>query len=118
MFNFKTFLLSGAILISPVYSFSQSPKKLCDAAEKFEKQKNFEGAIENYSKAIELDPKMDRAYVSRAVCYENLNKKEEAIEDYKKAIAFTPKDKALYYNAGRLLADLSRNKEADEMLRL
>jgi tetratricopeptide (TPR) repeat protein len=97
--------------------FAQSPKKYCDAAEKFEKSQNYEGAIENYSKAIELDPKYDKAYVARAACFEKVNKKAEAVADYKNAIAFLPKEKELYYNAGRLLADLGNDKEADEMLR-
>jgi tetratricopeptide (TPR) repeat protein len=114
---FKNLLLAGIIISTPAIILAQSPKKYCDAAEKFEKAKNFEGAIENYSKAIEMDPKFEKAYIARAACYEKINFKSEAIEDYKKALVFNPKDKELYYNAGRLLSDLEKNKEADEMLR-
>ena len=116
MFQSRNLFLAG-ILSVPMIFFAQSPKKYCDAAEKFEKSQNYEGAIENYSKAIELDPKYDKAYVARAACFEKLNKKAEAVLDYKNAIAFLPKEKELYYNAGRLLADLGNDKEADEMLR-
>jgi tetratricopeptide (TPR) repeat protein len=88
-----------------------------DAAGKFEKAKNYEGAIENYSKAIEVDPKFEKAYVARALSYEKIGFKMEAIEDYKKALAFNPKEKTYYYNAGRLMTDLAKYSEADEMLR-
>ena len=113
----KHTLLGGLIL---VFSFSveaQSPKKYCDAAEKFEKALNYEGAIENYSKALEMDPKMEKAFVARAACFEKVNKKTDAIEDYKRALVFSPKEKEYYYNAGRLLASVSRYQEADEMLK-
>lgn len=114
---FKNLLFVGMLSLVPTVILAQTPKKYCDAAEKFEKAKNYEGAIENYSKAIELDPKLEKAYISRAACYEKINFKPEAIEDYKKALAFNPKEKEYFYNAGRLLADLGKNTEADEMLR-
>jgi tetratricopeptide (TPR) repeat protein len=113
----KNLLFAGIILLIPSVVLSQSPKKYCDAAQKFEKAKNYEGAIENYSKAIELDPKLEKAYIARASCYEKINFKAEAIEDYKKALVFSPKEKEYFYNAGRLLAELNKDKEADEMLR-
>lgn len=117
MFRFRNLLLIGILFLIPTVILSQSPKKYCDAAEKFEKAKNYEGAIENYSKALEMDPKFEKAYIARAVCYEKINFKMEAVEDYKKALVFNPKEKEFFYNAGRLLAELGKYKEADEMLR-
>jgi len=114
---FRNLLVVGILSFIPTVVLSQSPKKYCDAAEKFEKAKNYEGAIENYSKALEMDPKFEKAYIARALCYEKINFKMEAVEDYKKAMVFNPKEKEYYYNAGRLLADLNKNPEADEMLR-
>lgn len=117
MLRFKNLVIALGIFLIPGIALSQSPKKYCDAAEKLEKAKNFEGAIENYSKAIEMDPKLEKAYIARAACYEKINFKSEAVEDFKKAMAFNPKEKEYYYNAGRLLFDLEKYKEADEMLR-
>jgi tetratricopeptide (TPR) repeat protein len=117
MLPLRKFFTAGLLALAPFAFYSQSPKKFSDAAEKFEKSQNYEGAIENYSKALEMDPKYDKAYVARALCYEKMDKKAEAIEDYKKAIAFDPKNKELYYKTGRLLADLKNDKEADEFLR-
>ena len=52
------------------------------AGDKSEWQK----AKDDFSKAIELDPKSERAYVGRAIVYSNLQMDEEAIADYTKAI--------------------------------
>jgi tetratricopeptide (TPR) repeat protein len=116
MLKFKKLFLLGAI-IAPGLILSQSAKKYCDAAQKLEKAGNIDGAIENYSKAIETDPQYEKAYQARAKCYEKVNRKKEAVEDYIKAVAFDPKEKTLYYQAGLVLADLDRNKEADEYFR-
>lgn len=113
----KNSVLTTCLLSVSLIAGAQSPKKFCDAAEKFEKALNYEGAIENYSKAIELDPKMEKAYVARAACYEKVQKKAEAVEDFKKALVFSPKEKEYFYNAGRLLSALGKYNEADEMLR-
>jgi len=115
-------LVIAAFLLVPAIIFSQtpkpqSPKKYMDVAEKFQKANNYNDAIDNYTKAIELDPKLEEAYVNRAFCYEKANKKAEAIEDYKKAQAFLPKQKDLYYNAGRLMVELNLYTDADQMFR-
>ena len=116
MRNSKNIVIT-LLVLAPLIFLAQSPKKYFAAGEKFEETKNYKEAIENYSKALDLDPKFEKAYTSRAVCYEKQNMKAEAIDDYKKAIAFSPKEKTYYYNAGRLLADLKKYADADQMLR-
>lgn len=107
-----------ALLISaPAFCWSQSAKKYFAAGETFEKNQNYKEALESYSKALELDPKFEKAYVARAAIYEKQNKKAEAIQDFQKALAFSPKEKTYYYEAGRLMAELRQYNEADNMLR-
>jgi tetratricopeptide (TPR) repeat protein len=116
MLKFKHLLMVGAFFV-PALLLSQSAKKYCEAAQRFEKAENFEGALENYSKAIETDPQYEKAYQARAKVYVKLNRKAEAIEDYVKAIAFDPKDQELYYLTGLLMADMNRNTEAHDYFR-
>ncbi len=115
MLNFRNFLV--ALSFAPVFVLAQSPKKYYEAAEKFEAVANHKDALANYTKAIELDPKYEKAYVARAAVYEQMNMKAEAIEDFRKLIAFSPKEKEYYYNAGRLLGEVKKYNEADQMLR-
>jgi tetratricopeptide (TPR) repeat protein len=46
----------------------------------------YNGAIQHFRKAIELDPKMARAYDNLGLCYYYQNQNELAVENYKKAI--------------------------------
>ncbi|WP_317897926.1 caspase family protein [Aurantibacillus circumpalustris] len=111
-------LLIIATLVSFSLSiFSQSSKKLFDAGEKLEKTGEFDLAILEYSKAIELDPVYIKAYTHRAFCYEKTGKKQEAVDDFKKVYDLKPTEKTSCYNAGRVLIDLQNYIEADDMLR-
>ena len=49
-------------------------------------------AIEDYSKAIELNPNFTRAYLNRAFAYSFLNMQDKAIADYNKVVELSPSD--------------------------
>ena len=55
-------------------------------------KKNLEEAINNYNKAIELNPVYTEAFFNKGICLSNLNKKEEAIEVFNKAIEIVNND--------------------------
>ena len=52
--------------------------------------KDYNGAIQDYSKAIELKPDYSLAYYSRAICRSMLGDYENAKYDFNKAIEFKP----------------------------
>lgn len=60
----------------------------------------YESAIQDFSKTIELNSKYSEAYDDRGVCYRELKQYDKAIEDLDKAILFNPKDSRAYYNLG------------------
>ncbi len=51
---------------------------------------DYEQAIEDYNKAIELDPDFAEAYYLRGVAYYVFDDPEQAIEDFTKAIELDP----------------------------
>ncbi|NOK63075.1 MAG: hypothetical protein GFH27_549279n494 [Chloroflexi bacterium AL-W] len=53
-------------------------------------QGNNEGAIADYTRAIELDPGNSRAWNNRGLAHANLEQTEQALSDYAKAIEFDP----------------------------
>jgi Flp pilus assembly protein TadD len=53
-------------------------------------QAEWKEAIQNYSKAIELDPEFPEAYIGRADCYIRQEKFTEAGQDYGKALELDP----------------------------
>lgn len=60
------------------------------AADKFIKKLEWNAAIDEYSKAIALDPEFAAAYANRARLYGNDSKFDQAIADYAEAIRLKP----------------------------
>jgi len=94
----------------------QNPRKFYKAGEEFIETANFEDAIAQFSKAIELDPDFVNAYIARANAYENVGKFEEASEDYKRALVFKPKEADISYRLGATYNKLNKYEEALEAL--
>jgi tetratricopeptide (TPR) repeat protein len=74
--------------------------------------RDFNAAIECYTKAIELNPELSLVYFSRASAYSNLGRYEEAIDDYTTAIKLSPEFAQLYGNRGAAFNELGRYEEA------
>ena len=70
------------------------------------KVEDYYGAIADYSKAIEIDPRYVKAYYNRGLSKERLEDYEAAIADYSKAIEIDPKFNDAYYNRGSVKDNL------------
>ena len=74
---------------------------------------DYKAALDNFNKAIELNPKYAIAYISRGATYSNLDKHSEAIIDYSITIELNPKyAMASYYNRGLSYYELGKYNEA------
>jgi protein O-mannosyl-transferase len=58
------------------------------------------GAMSDYNKAIELNPKYAEAYSARGTLYDALIDSANALKDYNKALALSPTLTETYYNRG------------------
>jgi len=72
----------------------------------------YEQAIEDFSKAIELNPNDAVAYYNRGLAYAKLNEHERAIEYYGKAIKLNPNDAKAYGNRGIAYSEILRYEES------
>jgi len=79
---------------------AQSAKQYNKAGDDFAKSMNYVDAIEQYTKAIELDPDFEKAYISRAGVYSRSGDHEKAAMDYDRAVVFDEKETELYYLSG------------------
>lgn len=68
---------------------------------------DFEGAIQDYTNSIAIDPDNSGSYINRANCWKFLGKNYMALDDYTDAIKIDPNIAAYYYNRGSIKFDLS-----------
>ena len=64
------------------------------------KKGDYEGAIEDFTSVVRLNPNDDRAYFNRGNALALKKFYEQAIEDYSRAIAISPEKAYLYYSRG------------------
>lgn len=81
---------------------SQNVKPFIKAGQEFFEKGKYKEAIEQFTKAIELQPATPATYVKRARAYEKINEKLKAAEDFDNAVTFDIKDEESYANAARL----------------
>jgi len=105
------FILFGFTILS-VNVLGQNPKKFYRAGEDFMTTKNYEDAIAQFTKAIELDPDYTKAYLARAEGFEQLGKIQEAYDDYNRTYVFIPKDEVVVYKLGQLSFQLEEYDKA------
>lgn len=64
-------------------------------------------ALQDFSKAIAVDPNQPAAYLHRAKCYHRkFRRVEKALADYSKAIELAPKDGAGYFGRGEVYDEM------------
>jgi tetratricopeptide (TPR) repeat protein len=86
----------------------------------------YDQAFSELTKAIEIDPRLARAYVIRGVAYNDKDEFDLAIADFTKLIEITPTDAHAYVNRGMAygnkgeydlaVADYSKAIEIDPMI--
>ena len=64
----------------------------------YDKQKEYDKAIEAYQKALEINPNDDTTYYNMGIAYGNQEEYDKAIETYQKALEINPKRKSAYTN--------------------
>ncbi len=108
----KTLILSIPLLLcSFILASSQIPS---ESDKTFEKglsnynAKDYAKAIVNFSKAIELDPKFEDAYVCRADSFYELKKFDEAFADYSKVIEIDPTNVDGYSGRGAVYYEFKK----------
>ena len=67
---------------------------------------DYRRAIEDFTKAIQINPDDADAYFHRGNAFYQLGDKPEAIEDYSRAIQINPHDADAYINRGNLRDEL------------
>ncbi len=78
----------------------------------YEKNKQFELAIADFSKLLEIDPSKEFVYFNRGACYSSLGKDSLALNDFDMAVKLGSSNADAYYNRGRILAAFGKDSAA------
>ena len=78
----------------------------------------YKEAIEAFNKAIEEDPKDEKAYYNRGAIHGSLGNYNEAISDFEKTIELNPKYEKAFYSRGIAYLRLGNKKEAAADLKI
>jgi tetratricopeptide (TPR) repeat protein len=89
-------------------AYSQDAKEFYKEGQKDYKFQRYKEAIENYTKAIELDSAFMSAYIQRAFCKGMIQDFAGEIDDYTMALKIDPKHKFSYISRGS-----AKNKTKD-----
>lgn len=101
------FYYNKVIANYPKYSLAYNNKGYI-----YQKEKEYEEAIKNYSVASQLDNKGTRSVWNRADCYCQLKKYNKAIKDYKKVSELNSDFFNTLYQIGECYEKLNNKKEA------
>ena len=97
----KTLLITAFFMLVSIFSFAQtSAEGYFDRGNSKYDLQDYRGAIQDYSKAIELDPSDAEAYYNRGLAKRKLQDYRGAIQDYSKAIELDPSFANAYNNRG------------------
>ena len=80
------------------YGANKKAEEFFEQGKKLSSVENADQAIDNYSKAIKIDPKFAKAYNNRGIAYVLKKKYDLAIKDFNKAIKLDPKNGKAYNN--------------------
>ena len=83
-----------------------------EKGEKAYKAGNFQEAVTNFTKAIQIDPNDAMAYYNRGVAYADQKQYDRAIADYGKAIQIDPNYANAYNNRGIAYKNLKQYERA------
>ena len=72
----------------------------------------YEPAIEDYTRAIEIDPQDAANYFCRGLCYAELRQFDQALADFSQAIALNLQESDTYTTRGRCYTELRQYREA------
>ncbi len=71
----------------------------------YQNRRNYERAVEHYTKALRLNPQLAEAYINRGNTYLNIGDFDRALSDYTGAIRIKPNFAMAYNNRGKVYSD-------------
>jgi tetratricopeptide (TPR) repeat protein len=112
-YSFKLLLiLIGVLFLNIPSVYAQTAEEYLSVGNDNFKLRNFDKAIAGYTKALDINPNLAKAYNNRGVAYAEEGSLSRAIADFTMAIANNLKDAEAYNNRGHAYADQGNLSQA------
>ena len=98
--------------------YAQNARQFYKTGLTFVEAGNNMDAIDQFTKALNLDPKYAQAYVERARSYEAVGDFQKTADDLKRALTFEQKEPELFYDAARVNLILGNYNDALELINI
>jgi len=105
-------LLFLFISVVNCYGADKKAEAFFEQGKKFTTAENADKAIDNYTKAIKINPKFVKAYNNRGIAYVWKKKYDLAVADFNKAIKLDPKNGKAYNNRAIVYSYLGETRKA------
>lgn len=92
-------------LATSFVALAQNPKKLYKEGLKLVETQDYNGAIEQFNQAIEIDATLTDAYFARGDAFNSMKNFDNALTDYEKVIELDPKLTDAYFKAAKIYYD-------------
>ncbi|MBZ0254639.1 tetratricopeptide repeat protein [bacterium] len=79
-------------------------------------QQKYDEAIEEYKKAIELDPQDGELYLAVSMAYDRKAEYDDALEYARRAVDYMPREPLAYTNMSRIFQKKGMIPEAEEAM--
>lgn len=109
------YFLAVILFFATLCVSGQNARTYMKAAEQFIENGYFEDAIEQYSKALELEPENGKAFEERAKSYEQLQNLIAAAEDFKAAAVFNSNAPENFFKASQLYFNLGEFQKSIDL---
>ncbi len=93
-------------------AWAETPQEYMSSGTEALKANAYDRAILLYSKAIEIDPNLSKAYDNRGIAYAREGSLKRAVDDFTMAIAADTKDALAYNNRGEAYVQLGNFTQA------
>jgi len=115
-FNKKDYQKSLIFLNKALESHAPEAVTFYHRAEILRRNRDFENAILDYTKAIDLNTAMIKSLLGRGICYQYVDQNEQALRDYEKILEFDPKETALYAYMAQLCLELNSLEKGEQYI--
>lgn len=109
---FSVLVLLILIFAGCTTNYEKSSKTFNAMGYEYHKKGQYDKAIVEYNRALELNPQNFEAYVNRGNAYEAKGAHEDAIADYNRAIEINPNYGGAYMNKGVVYARMGQYDQA------